>query len=128
MEDTSENHEGRIKELEEKVGNTKTHFDYSKTVIKNGDDRPKSQELESELKHLMSRVDNTEQKLENLLKRKNDMGSTIPTSETLENDDEEDTRESLENQLQLIKTRLSRVEDSNSKFYYETFIILLQRS
>lgn len=116
MEDNSDDHEKRIKELEEKLENSKTHYDYSQTVVNNnGEQRPVGKELENELKHLLSRVDNTEKNLEKLLKKKSDFNSTVPTSETIDNDDEEDTRESLENQLQLIKTRLSRVEDSNSK-------------
>ncbi|CAI2384200.1 unnamed protein product [Moneuplotes crassus] len=115
LEDKSDDHENRIKELEEKLENSKTHYDYSQTVVNNGKQRPVGEELENELKHLLSRVDNTEKNLEKLLKKKSDFNSTVPTSETIDNDDEEDTRESLENQLQLIKTRLSRVEDSNNE-------------
>ncbi|CAI2384346.1 unnamed protein product [Moneuplotes crassus] len=115
LEEKSDNHEKRIKELEDKLENSNTHFDYSQTVVNKGEQRAIDRELENELKHLLSRVDNTEKNVEKLLKKKNDVGSTIPTTETLENDDEDDTRESLENQLQLIKTRLSRVEDSNNE-------------
>jgi len=62
----------------------------------------------------MQRVDDTQHTLDTFLKKKNEAASTSPTIETVE-DDDDNTRENLENQLQEIKTRLSRVEDSNSK-------------
>ena len=115
VENTSGDHEKRIKDLEQRVeagGNTT--YDYSQTIVHGAKDKVKNAELENELKHLAERVNETQKAVEALLKRRNDIGSTTQTLETHE-EDEDDTRETLENQLQAIKTRLSRVEDSNSK-------------
>lgn len=115
VENTSEKHEGRIAELEKKLAEVNTTFDYRKTVINSGGKSlSKSEELANELKHLSDRVEKTKGSLDTLVKRRNEGVSTAQTTETVEDDDEE-TSESLENQLQAIKTRLSRVEDTNSK-------------
>lgn len=113
VEKTSDNHEERIESLEKLLENQKTTFDYSQTIINppsKGINREK--ELENELRHLADRVKGAKNSLDSLLKKRNDGVSTAPTHETIGDDDDED-RESLENQLQAIKTRLSRVEDSN---------------
>lgn len=65
------------------------------------------------------RLKGTEKALNNLVRKRNDGASTAPTTETLDDEDDE-VRESLENQLQGIKTRLSRVEDGNGKFQKTT--------
>lgn len=51
--------------------------------------------------------------MDDFLKRRSEVTSTSQTLET--NDEDDETRETLESQLQEIKTRLSRIEDSNSK-------------
>lgn len=56
----------------------------------------------------------TQDKLNSLISRRGENGLTAPTLETLEEDDD-DLREGLENQLQGIKTRLTKVEDANGK-------------
>ena len=119
VENTAENHEKRIKDLEARADAGGTTYDYSQTIV-NGEKTQgisRNKELENELKHLEARVDDTQKALDTLLKKRNDIGSTAQTIETHE-DDDDDTRETLENQLQAIKTRLSRVEDSNSKIFF----------
>lgn len=97
----------------------KTTYNYTQNVVAApSKDLPapnKSQELENELKHLNDRLKGTEKALNSLVRKRNDGASTAPTTETLDDEDDE-VRESLENQLQGIKTRLSRVEDNNGKF------------
>ena len=68
-----------------------------------------------ELKHLFERIKSAESTMNNLIRKRGDGVSTAPTVETLDDEDDE-IREGLENQIQGIKTRLSRVEDSNGKF------------
>lgn len=117
VENTSEKHENRIAELEKKLAETNTTFDYRKTVINSGGKSvSKSEELANELKHLSDRVEKTKGSLDTLVRKRNDGVSTAQTTETIE-DNEEETPESLENQLQAIKTRLSRVEDTNGKSF-----------
>lgn len=60
-------------------------------------------------------MNSTYDRLNSLLRRRNDGVSTAQTVETLD-DEEDEIRESLENQLQGIKTRLSKVEDANGNF------------
>ena len=67
-----------------------------------------------ELKHLFERIKSTETTMNSLIRKRGDSESTAPTVET-NNDEDDELREGLENQIQGIKTRLSRVEDSNGR-------------
>ena len=127
VEKSNEDHEKRIDELEKKLHEAKTTFDYSQTIINQAPQvqaQPKGasreEEIEKELKYLTERLKGTESALDSLIKKRNDIISTAPTSETNEDEDEE-LRESLEQQLQTIKIRLSKVEDFNREFYFSNF-------
>lgn len=115
VETTTGDHKERIEFLEKKVNDSGTTFDYSRTIINNGVTIPNSgsQELEKELKYLAERVKGSQNSLDTIIKKRNEIVSTAPTVETADDEDDE-LRETLEQQLQQIKTRLSRVEDSNS--------------
>jgi seryl-tRNA synthetase len=127
VEKSSDAHEKRIDELEKKLHEAKTTFDYSQTIINQAPQvqahskgESREQEIEKELRYLTERLKGTESALDSFIKKRNDIISTAPTSETHEDEDEE-LRESLEHQLQTIKIRLSKVEDFNREFYFSNF-------
>lgn len=109
VEHTSNEHEERIADLEKQLAE-------SSGSPKKMTSHP-NKELESELKHLNDRLNKTHGSLETLVRKRDDVLTTAQSIDTIEGGDDEETRELLENQLQGIVTRLSRVEDNNSKLY-----------
>ena len=67
-----------------------------------------------ELKHLFVRINSAEITMNSLIRKCGDGANLAPIVETKDDKDDE-LREGLENQIQGIKTRLSRVEDSNGR-------------
>lgn len=122
-----DSHSDKLAELERKLADTKITYDYSQNNVVNApaqpaaDGRDAGKEIQNELKHLSDRLKSTQDTLAGLLRKRGDGISTAPTVETHEDDDDE-VREGLEHQLQGIKTRLSRVEDSNGTLAYEFFV------
>jgi uncharacterized coiled-coil DUF342 family protein len=109
-------HSAKIAGLEKQVADAKPAPSHAHNVVnvtqQVTDGRDPNKELEMELKHLFDRIKSAETTMNGLIRKRGDGASTAPTVET--NDDEDDeVREGLENQIQGIKTRLSRVEDSN---------------
>jgi chromosome segregation ATPase len=113
VEHTAGEHEERITDLERQLAESSGSPQKTTTQIKS----PANKELENELKHLSDRLNQTHGSLETLVKKRDDVLTTAQSIDTIEGGDDEESRELLENQLHGIVTRLSRVEDNNSKLY-----------
>lgn len=118
MQKQLDQHSSKIAGLEKQIADAKPAADRSHNVVnvtqQITNDRDPNKEIEMELKHLFERIKSAETTMNSLIRKRGDGASTAPTVET--NDDEDDElREGLENQIQGIKTRLSRVEDSNGR-------------
>jgi hypothetical protein len=113
VEHTSNDHEERIAYLERQLGESSGNSQIITTHI----NISIYKELENELKYLSKRLIIINGSADTLVKQRDDVLTTTQTTDTIEGEDYEDTRELLENQLLIIITRLSKVEDNTSKLY-----------